>query len=741
MMIRLARWMVLVGVAAFAAGCGDDGGGGGEGGEGGADTAEGGEGDATEGGEGDSTEGGEGDSTEGGEGDTTEGGEGDSTEGGEGDSTEGGEGDSTEGGEGDSTEGGDSDTWTGGTVSVTGKLGEFPGGDSIVGAKVCVWEHPEIACVTTDDLGNYELPGIPDNAKVSIHYAAEGYLSLLWMFDASQNTTAWNPLMIPAEAPPAWAPPLGVEPSPAKGSVLARAAYPEGAGFPQASISLEPPSGDGPFYIDGGGPAMGLSETTGDGRAYIFNVDPGATEVAYAIPLGAECQVKWGWAGEYPGSIAATIAENTVTHIEMTCTAPPPPPNGITLTGKVKAALSGKDIEGVEVCVWGNDAVPCVTTGPTGFYTLEEVPKDSEVAIQYKKAGYLDGLWMVATGAQATDWTIELISNDSAGLFADVLGTTLAPDSGMVVFQAVGDTDLGTTGISGALMPDAGEGPVYFLASGLPDAGPISTTADGRGLYVNVPAGDYAVAFAGGPNTVCVPHFGWSTTGIFTLFAAVPANTVTYVAAKCTAEVSISGSVAAQDTGAPLADVEVCVHDTQLQCAGTGPDGSYALDAVPGNAPIAIRYTVDDYVPLLWMFDSSVGGLSWDVELVAKADLAAVATEAGTSQDPSKGVVIFRATDGAGSGLAGVTAKMSPATGEGPIYLDADELADASLTATSTAGLGLILNVDKGKIDTVFTAPGGKTCQTVWSTPGSKPDSAHTVVVVSSATYVEVRCE
>ncbi|MCO4773935.1 MAG: hypothetical protein KDA24_28135 [Deltaproteobacteria bacterium] len=68
----------------------------------------------------------------------------------------------------DDSSGDDDDATAGPTVTVSGSLEDLIGGAPNVAHEVCVVEHPDVACVTTDGQGAFSLEGVPANSTVTV---------------------------------------------------------------------------------------------------------------------------------------------------------------------------------------------------------------------------------------------------------------------------------------------------------------------------------------------------------------------------------------------------------------------------------------------------------------------------------------------------------------------------------------------------------------------------------------------
>src|SRR6185436_10757228 len=68
-------------------------------------------------------------------------------------------------------------------ITVTGQALEFTlsdaGSPPIVGMTVCVHEHPEVQCATTDSTGLFVLPGVPSGSELLLSFEKASYFPVL----------------------------------------------------------------------------------------------------------------------------------------------------------------------------------------------------------------------------------------------------------------------------------------------------------------------------------------------------------------------------------------------------------------------------------------------------------------------------------------------------------------------------------------------------------------------------------
>lgn len=172
------------------------------------------------------------------------------------------------------------------------------------------------------------------------------------------------------------------------------------------------------------------------------------------------------------------------------------------------------------------------------------------------------------------------------------------------------------------------------------------------------------------------------------------------------------GRVIDQSTDVALDGVRLCVLGT-TSCATTEAHGEATVPGVPAEGDFALEATYEGYLPAVFTLTTKSGAQRIDTVQMVKAPLASTLFAVlGVTADPDKGHVVVVMYDGSQpslEGLAGATFALSPKSGVGPHYLDADGLPDTALTATSSAGYGVVANVDPGELEITLSV-GNRTC-------------------------------
>lgn len=208
------------------------------------------------------------------------------------------------------------------------------------------------------------------------------------------------------------------------------------------------------------------------------------------------------------------------------------------------------------------------------------------------------------------------------------------------------------------------------------------------------------------------------------------------------ATVSVTGTIVEFEKGKGFANaaspgvegVEVCVHEnSDVPCVMTDAKGKFALDGVPTEVAYLLTFHKDGYGKVVRQQPPAVADVTIyepDSRLakvdIAEADLAA----AGVTPDDTKGSIGFGAAVNNDAGtespfafkvaglldlifLEGYTVSIDPKAGTGPVYRDADEEPDPSLTKSSEAGYGFFVDLPPGDYSLTFEHPDLKGCTPV----------------------------
>jgi hypothetical protein len=217
----------------------------------------------------------------------------------------------------------------------------FLDGPGLGGVEVCVYDHPDVPCVATDDSGLYTLRGLPTNAELALTFQKDGYFSMarpLVTEDASVNIVGGNTgeigtgvpvashpipmLRIDALCPDGSCSFLEVHGSVAaqesgRGGVFILAGARAGLAVTAGSVAAAY-TGPAPAYaVD---PA--LSATASGGRAILPNLEPGVAVISFESAEWS-CEAWFGGGANSlpsePGSIRVPVLPGHTTLATPQC--------------------------------------------------------------------------------------------------------------------------------------------------------------------------------------------------------------------------------------------------------------------------------------------------------------------------------------------------------------------------------------------------------------------------------------
>ncbi len=206
----------------------------------------------------------------------------------------------------------------------------------------------------------------------------------------------------------------------------------------------------------------------------------------------------------------------------------------IELSGQVRELGKTEGLEGVEVCLAGADEASCQDTDAQGFYTLTNIPGDSQISLTVSKLDFLGGTIPVETKSSVQQVpVVSLGGSILMELQLGILEVDAVEATGQIAFSisnGINGDGVNIAQIQVSLDPLNGDGPFYANDSGLPDPALTETSANGGGVFVNVAPGQYTLNHSNLPDN-CTPMLGWGPTEqpAFEVFA----GRVTYIRIEC----------------------------------------------------------------------------------------------------------------------------------------------------------------------------------------------------------------
>jgi hypothetical protein len=187
----------------------------------------------------------------------------------------------------------------------------------IAGARVCILDHPEIACATTDWQGEYTMtfPAFASSTLFLMHFTAAGHLGTVRPANYTSTpefvSTSW-----PSGVP------LRADDEAKEMATKAGFTYPaQGTGFIELQLvgrlaseiiegvtaTLTPSTGTGPIYASASGdPEPSLTQTVASNFIRFGNVAPGPVTIT-VNPGARTCNTPEKISGAWPASGANTL--------------------------------------------------------------------------------------------------------------------------------------------------------------------------------------------------------------------------------------------------------------------------------------------------------------------------------------------------------------------------------------------------------------------------------------------------
>jgi len=438
----------------------------------------------------------------------------------------------------------------------------------------------------------------------------------------------------------------------------------------------------------GGSSGYASAQTDSSGDYTLRGLPAGDYVVQFGGGYGANYLRQW-WNGKTSQQSATLItvsASSALTGKNVTLKA------GSSVSGTVKGA-DGKGIGNVSVSLQSANggAYAYATTDSSGAYTIVGLPTGS-YTLQFDPQ---------ADSEYTTQWWLGKTTSGSATQFS--VGTAQAV-TGKDASLKLGGTVSGTvTGIGSTLAGGAVSGVTVEAFSSNRYSRQGTATTDSSGAYTlrGLPAGTYTLKFTSEKSSYIDQWFGnrtaYSTADSFTVALG---KATTKKDARLTSGASVSGTVTAMATGAPIAGAWVEIYDATSLFAqdsiragvSTDGEGKYTLSGMPAG-----KYQLRVVTGSWPQNEQWLGGAATKIgsEVVSLTSTGAVVTGKNFSIRP-KGSAITGIVRGTGSApLDGVVVDAFSPTGA---LIGSD--------TTDTAGVYALTGIEVGDYKLKFNASG-----------------------------------
>jgi len=202
-------------------------------------------------------------------------------------------------------------------VTITGTFTDFIAKTAVAGVKVCV-EGMTTGCATSDAKGAYSITG-PSGKDFNLTMVKTGYLSFLAPYGKGQKDKTYDVNMLSDGTVTLMTALLGTTKKAGKSTVIITVS--DGtSGVAGTTLTLAPPSGEGPYYMNasGTGPDKTLTATSTSGYGFVLNADPGSYVGTFAN-TSKTCTIGQGWAGASAGKTNLKLIADHATFFSLVC--------------------------------------------------------------------------------------------------------------------------------------------------------------------------------------------------------------------------------------------------------------------------------------------------------------------------------------------------------------------------------------------------------------------------------------
>ena len=211
-----------------------------------------------------------------------------------------------------------SDSFTASPITLSGTVTHGTSQMPMSGVSVCA--DAADTCVSTDDSGRYSIEGAPSQSAILMRVVKDGFVPLVLPVDTPGVDHDLNVVsLLPESLQAAQSGIIGVEPVIDRGGIVfsvSNGVNGDGVNVPGISVSLQPPSGEGPFYVQGALPSRDLSETSQNGGGLWVNIMPGDYALSH-VGLREECRTLYGYGG--PRVLRFPVLADAVTVLRIEC--------------------------------------------------------------------------------------------------------------------------------------------------------------------------------------------------------------------------------------------------------------------------------------------------------------------------------------------------------------------------------------------------------------------------------------
>ncbi|MEC7988164.1 MAG: hypothetical protein VX278_23560 [Myxococcota bacterium] len=198
-------------------------------------------------------------------------------------------------------------------------------GSPVEGVSVCMPEYEGVDCITSDEDGQWKIPGLPKDENLFVTAEHPDFAPSLFAQTTSMDWYDWYKVMIPLWVMESNANRLELEEDNTKGNILFLIW--EGLnldGIDTNNISgvtaqMEPNS-EFLFYTDGLGLASQTADaTSGSGSGGVLGLEPGEYALSFQAPAGVCGEQMFHYAYREDGTIPVPVRAGFTTAMDVIC--------------------------------------------------------------------------------------------------------------------------------------------------------------------------------------------------------------------------------------------------------------------------------------------------------------------------------------------------------------------------------------------------------------------------------------
>ena len=173
--------------------------------------------------------------------------------------------------------------------------------------------------------------------------------------------------------------------------------------------------------------------------------------------------------------------------------------------------LLGQPVEGIQLCVHGNDSIPCTQTDSSGQWKLPGLPLDEDIGITAEHEDYVSSLFGQHTSMAWYDWYKVAVPKSIMSTNANRLDVDLDSSKGHILFltwEGLNIDGIDTSNVEGVQLANADsfENAFYGDVLGLASDNLTETSVSGSGGVLNLSEGIHSLRFTGAGGECGLTH-------------------------------------------------------------------------------------------------------------------------------------------------------------------------------------------------------------------------------------------